>query len=104
MIKDDSDLIQNKRYDKCHECDKIVVYDTEAVDRKGSLILLDINRKRHHCNSAQQIVHEEKLVQEIYDDIETANKFELRYRLELVIPHAKSRSSWPSRAFSGEEM
>jgi hypothetical protein len=64
MIKDHKDLLQNKRYGDCSQCGHIVVYDTEAVDRQGNLIPLDINRTRHHCNSAQQIIHEEKILQE----------------------------------------
>jgi hypothetical protein len=96
MIKDDIELLQNKRYDNCSQCHKIIVYDTEAIDRHGNHIPLDIDRKRHHCNTAWQILHEEKIVQEICDDIDTANKFELRYRLELAIPDEKSASSHTS--------
>jgi hypothetical protein len=93
MIRDNSALLQNKRYDKCSRCHKIVVYDTEAIDRQGNLVPLDIDRKRHHCNGAQQIAYEEKTVKEIQETIERGNTFELRYRLELVIPDEKSISS-----------
>jgi hypothetical protein len=89
MIKDHKDLLQNKRYDNCPQCAQIVVYDTEAVDRQGNLIPLAIDRKRHHCNGVQQIVHEERIVKEIQDDIERANKFELRFELRLAIPEEK---------------
>jgi hypothetical protein len=50
---------------------------------------LFLPRKRHHCNGARQIAHEEKIVQEICDDIERANKFELRFELRLAIPEEK---------------
>jgi hypothetical protein len=65
MIKDHKDLLQIKRYDSCARCGQIIVYDTEAVDRQGKLIPLAIDRKIHHCNGAQQIVHEERIVKEI---------------------------------------
>lgn len=79
MIKDHKDILQIKRYDKCSESHKI------AVDRQGNLIPLDINRKKHHCNSAK---HEEKIVK-IYDDIES-----------LSIPDEKSASSHQSHVLS----
>jgi hypothetical protein len=107
MIEDDSGLLQNKRYDKCSECNQIIVYDTEAIDRQGNLIPLDIDRKRHHCNSAQQIAYEEKIVQEIQESIEGVNRFELRFRLGLMIeddgPDEKSTSSHMPHLSSSSE-
>ncbi|HJT49459.1 MAG TPA: hypothetical protein VJ729_14835 [Nitrososphaeraceae archaeon] len=90
MTKDNSTLLENKRYDYCKNCSKIVVYDIEAIDREGNLIPLGIDGKRHHCNCTQRIIYEEKIVQEIQDDIARANKFELRYNLALVIPDEKA--------------
>lgn len=101
MIKDHKDLLQIKRYDKCSRCAQIIVYDSEAVDRQGKLIPLAIDTKRHHCNGAQQIVHEKRIVSEIQADIERANKFELRYKLELVIPDETSMSLRPEEISQG---
>jgi hypothetical protein len=98
MIKHDNAVLENKRYDKCSQCHKIIVYDTEAIDRQGNLIPLDIERKRHHYNGAQQIVHEERIIKEIQDDIEMANKFELRFELRLAIPEEKPISLQMSHA------
>ena len=93
MIEDNNAVLQIKRYEKCFQCGQLIGYDTQAIDRAGNLIPLDIDKKRHHCNGAQQIAHEEKIVKEILDDLERANKFELRYRLELVIPDSSGTKS-----------
>jgi hypothetical protein len=85
MIEDNDDLLQNKRYDTCFQCHKIIVYDIEAADRQGNLIPLDIDRKRYRCNDAQFIANEEQTVKEIKDIVQRANKFELTFPLELVI-------------------
>jgi hypothetical protein len=93
MVIENNVSLGNKHYELCSQCSQIVLYDLEAIDRHGKPIPLDIHGKRHHCNSVQQIIHEEKIVKEIQDDIARANKFELRYNLELVIPDEKFSSS-----------
>ena len=70
MTKDNIATLENKRCDICSVCQKIIFYNTAAIDRQGNLIPLDINKKRHHCNGAQQIAYEEKIVKEIQHDKE----------------------------------
>jgi hypothetical protein len=83
MIKDNNDLPQNKHYGKCCPCNKLVVYDTEAIDHQDKIIPLDIDRKR-----PPQLIAREEQIQEI---IERANKFGLTFPLELVIDNYKAR-------------
>jgi len=64
---------------RCHKCKAINTLDGDD--------LLDLNGKRHFCQGADRIRHEENCVIEILKVIEYYNRKELSgFQLELTIP------------------
>ena len=83
--------LQNKRYDECYKCKKLIILDKKIVDKDGKVLPLTLGRKRHHCSGTELILAEEHIVKEIEMKIDWTNRIELSsFQLELVI---KERTS-----------
>ena len=78
-------FIQNGLKDyRCSRCKALITYNPNTANKYGRYIPLDLNLKRHICSSADRIIHEQKIVNEIKDRIDKVNQTELSsFRLTL---------------------
>ena len=69
--------IKNKDYVRCSTCNSYLLYSSDTVDEKRNFLPLDINGKRHFCDAAQRVWHEEHVLKDIQNRLAIANKVEL---------------------------
>jgi hypothetical protein len=80
------DLPQNKHYDICSKCKVPIILDNEVRDIHGESIPLNLTQeKRHYCSGPELILHEQKVVKEIQNELDKANKYQFSsFQLRLV--------------------
>jgi hypothetical protein len=68
--------IKNKDYVRCNSCNSYLFYGSDILDEKGNPIPLDINGKRHFCDAAHRLVHEEQVLINLQNRLAFANMVE----------------------------
>lgn len=76
----------SKCYSECNKCRARIVIDPRIRDNDGNVIPLDLNLKRHLCTSAERLLHELDVVEEIKNLLIKANEIEISsFQLRLVM-------------------
>jgi hypothetical protein len=76
----------SKCYSECNKCSARIVIDPRIRDNDCNAIPLDLNLKRHLCTSAERLLHELNIVEDIKNRLTRANEIEISsFQLRLVM-------------------